>query len=197
MFLLWLWLQIEPSLYEGLGVFLERQQRYCAMLSKDSSYAGRVYNALDFLSEDSGRSLSLNDLCWVWCNNPLLGDRLREEHYNPWRYHGLNLSALWYHGTIEFRLFNGTLNADRIVAYVELCLAILRRAKIHAARNYTVCPSYGPREGFFRLISDLHVSYPTWRALVQPFCQRLERQGLEHLIPGGVREMLSFASQIR
>jgi hypothetical protein len=44
------------------------------------------------------------------------------------RYHGVNLHAAWYHGTVEFRWFNGTLNPDKAEAYVDLCCALMRTA---------------------------------------------------------------------
>lgn len=46
------------------------------------------------------------------------------EHYNPSRYHGINLHAFFTKGTIEFRLFNGTTHAGKIKAYVQFCLAM-------------------------------------------------------------------------
>lgn len=45
-------------------------------------------------------------------------------HYNLTRYHGLNLHAVFTKGTIEFRLFNGTLHAGKIKAYIQFCLAM-------------------------------------------------------------------------
>lgn len=45
-------------------------------------------------------------------------------HYDHTRYHGINLHAWYTKGTIEFRLFNGTLHAGKIKAYVQFCLAL-------------------------------------------------------------------------
>lgn len=45
-------------------------------------------------------------------------------HYNTTRYHGINLHAFFTKGTIEFRLFNGTLHAGKIKAYIQFCLAM-------------------------------------------------------------------------
>lgn len=44
------------------------------------------------------------------------------------RYQGLNLNAIWKVGTVEFRLFNGTLHAGKIKAYIQLALAISAQA---------------------------------------------------------------------
>ena len=46
------------------------------------------------------------------------------QHYNETRYHGLNLHSVFSKGTIEFRLFNGTLHAGEIRSYVTFCLAM-------------------------------------------------------------------------
>lgn len=48
----------------------------------------------------------------------------KNHHYDPSRYHGLNLHSVFSKGTIEFRLFNGTLHAGEIRSYVCFCLAM-------------------------------------------------------------------------
>lgn len=48
----------------------------------------------------------------------------KNQHYNETRYHGLNLHSVFSKGTIEFRLFNGTLHAGEIRSYVCFCLAM-------------------------------------------------------------------------
>lgn len=55
-------------------------------------------------------------------------------HYHASRYHALNLHSLWYRGTIEFRLFEATLHAGEIRAYITLCLAMSAQA-INAKRS--------------------------------------------------------------
>lgn len=51
-------------------------------------------------------------------------ERGKHDHYNQTRYHGLNLHSVFSKGTIEFRLFNGTLHAGEIRSYVTFCLAM-------------------------------------------------------------------------
>ena len=46
------------------------------------------------------------------------------QHYNSTRYHGVNLHAFFTKGTVEFRLFNSTLHAGKIKAYIQFCLAV-------------------------------------------------------------------------
>lgn len=57
----------------------------------------------------------------------------RDAHYHGSRYHALNLHSLWYRGTVEFRLFEATLHAGEVRAYLTLCLAI-SAAAINAKR---------------------------------------------------------------
>lgn len=51
-------------------------------------------------------------------------------HYDGTRYHGVNLHNVWYRGTVEFRWFEGTLHAGKVKAYIQLVLAIARKAII-------------------------------------------------------------------
>jgi hypothetical protein len=37
------------------------------------------------------------------------------------RYHGINPTAFWSHNTMEFRIFNSSLNYERMCAYIEIC----------------------------------------------------------------------------
>lgn len=53
----------------------------------------------------------------------------KNHHYDGSRYHGLNLHSLFSKGTVEYRLFNGTLHAGLIRAYVVMCLAITNYTK--------------------------------------------------------------------
>jgi len=52
----------------------------------------------------------------------------RTKHYSQTRYHGLNLHALWDKGTIEFRMFNSTMHAGEVKAYIQLALAMSHQA---------------------------------------------------------------------
>lgn len=45
----------------------------------------------------------------------------RNSRYVPVRYHWLNLKTLWDYGTLEFRVFNKTLNPLHIISIVEIC----------------------------------------------------------------------------
>lgn len=57
-------------------------------------------------------------------------DSERNQHYNRTRYHGLNLHATFTKGTVEFRLFNSTLHAGEVKAYIQFCLAVTHQALV-------------------------------------------------------------------
>lgn len=61
----------------------------------------------------------------------------KNHHYDCSRYHGLNLHSLFSKGTVEYRLFNGTLHAGLIRAYIVMCLAITNytKEKAYITRN--------------------------------------------------------------
>ncbi len=79
----------------------------------------------------------------------------RSRHYHQSRYHGLNLHSVFTKGTIEFRLFNGTLHAGKIRSYLVLALATSYQALIQksasARRTYTDNEKYTYRCWLLRL----------------------------------------------
>ncbi|WP_270845632.1 amidoligase family protein, partial [Thomasclavelia ramosa] len=72
----------------------------------------------------------------IWYNGNTLRSR---HHYDDSRYHALNLHSVFSKGTIEFRLFNGTLHAGEIKSYIQFCLAISHQALVQtkASRRKT------------------------------------------------------------
>jgi hypothetical protein len=51
------------------------------------------------------------------------------QHGHRSRYCGLNLHSWFYRGTIEFRVFNSSLNAERIQCYIAMSVAIVQDAR--------------------------------------------------------------------
>ena len=45
------------------------------------------------------------------------------------RYHKLNLTSFWRHGTVEFRHHSGTVEAEKIINWVLFCLRLAQTAK--------------------------------------------------------------------
>ena len=74
------------------------------------------------------------------------------QHYDPSRYHLLNLHAAFSTErpahTIEFRAFNGTLDPDKILAYIQLCLAISAQALTSKAASPTRPVTDNPKYAF-------------------------------------------------
>ncbi|MBR0596419.1 amidoligase family protein [Sinanaerobacter chloroacetimidivorans] len=99
----------EDLIYKALGVSVARQNRWCQPVEQ---------RFLDELNRQKPRSLEGVEHIWYD------GDSRRYTHYDNSRYHCLNLHSVFQKGTVEFRLFNGTLHAGKIKAYVQFCLAI-------------------------------------------------------------------------
>lgn len=69
---------------------------------------------------------------------------ISHSHYNSTRYHGVNLHSYFSKGTVEFRLFNSTLHAGKIKAYIQFCLAVSawsitsqEKVVFHSMEGYT------------------------------------------------------------
>lgn len=50
-------------------------------------------------------------------------------HGDNARYYGLNLHSWFYRKTIEFRVFNSSLNPERVQGYIGMCMAIVQDAR--------------------------------------------------------------------
>ena len=79
------------------------------------------------------RKLDDNALQDAWYSTYANSWESRSAHYNTSRYHALNLHSVFYRGTVEFRLFEATLHAGEVRAYINLCLAMSAQA-INAKR---------------------------------------------------------------
>ena len=116
----------EGQLTKAIGIGAWRQERYCRMVDRD--YLRTV---------NLRKPASMDQLADIWYESQ--GCRHgRTQHYNPSRYHMLNLHATFTKGTIEFRLFEfkapteerlGGLHAGELKAYIQLCLAMSELAK--------------------------------------------------------------------
>ena len=98
---------------------------------------------------------------WYSANGANYG---RDAHYNPSRYHMLNLHATFTKGTVEFRLFqfdapdNGKQNgihAGQLKSYIQLCLALSAMAKSVRSASFkpqqNENPKYAMRTWLLRL----------------------------------------------
>lgn len=104
----------EDMIYRALQVSVARENRYCSKVQES------------FLQElNKNKPQTMHELSNIWYE----GHSSRsQQHYDRSRYHALNLHSVFSKGTIEFRLFNGTLHAGEIKSYIQLCLAITNQA---------------------------------------------------------------------
>ena len=78
-------------------------------------------------------------------------------HYHQSRYHALNLHSVFSHGTLEFRLFNSTVeHAGKIKADIQLCLAVCAQALNQRAASHTKTQTTNPAYTF-RTLSLIHI----------------------------------------
>ncbi len=106
----------EDILFRALQVNEARARRWCKKVREPMLERARR------LPGEETKDLTKLERIW-YEGSPSPG-----EHYNWTRYYALNLHSVFYRGTVEFRMFNATLHAGRIKAYVNLCLAISAQA---------------------------------------------------------------------
>lgn len=75
------------------------------------------------------------------------------------RYENLNYLAMGAHGTVEFRLFNGTVHGGKLLAYVALAVHTVARATREVISHQETLPPVYPatREGMIKLLDDLAI----------------------------------------
>lgn len=110
----------EDLLYKTLQVQVDREY-YCK--KADTRF-------LEDLNHKRPRTM--DEVERMWYN----GYGGRYNHYDNSRYHALNLHSVFSKGTIEFRMFNSTLHAGEVKAYIQLCLAISHRALVQRGASH-------------------------------------------------------------
>lgn len=101
-------------IYESLEI-TDRSNRWCKKLNINLLFEMKKYKNL---------TKKIVEKIWYSSANDNYTAGIDYRHYNETRYHGINLHAFFTKGTIEFRLFNSTLHAGKIKAYIQFCLAI-------------------------------------------------------------------------
>ena len=100
--------------YEALQIG-DRENRWCHKISPE---------LLKAMKAGGKESKEAAERIWYSSANDGYTGTIDHQHYNPTRYHGINLHAFFTKGTVEFRLFNGTTHAGKIKAYIQFCLAM-------------------------------------------------------------------------
>lgn len=76
-----------------------------------------------------------NDFYKAWYGSVQNGEFNANRQGHGSRYNGLNLHSWVYRGTIEFRVFNSSLNPKRVQGYIALAVAIVQDAREGFARS--------------------------------------------------------------
>ncbi|HSL72637.1 MAG TPA: amidoligase family protein [Longimicrobiales bacterium] len=103
----------EALIQHALGISPNRLNTFCKSIDP---------RFLERLERDRPRTMDELNSAWygMYCPHP--------QHYDRSRYHGLNLHSIWYRGTIEYRIFNSTLHAGKVKAYIQFVLALSAKA---------------------------------------------------------------------
>lgn len=104
----------QDLIYEALEIG-NRADRWCHKLNSA---------LLVEMKKDKNLSKEKAEQIWYSSANDGYTGGISHEHYNHTRYHGVNLHSYFSKGTVEFRLFNSTLHAGKIKAYIQFCLAV-------------------------------------------------------------------------
>lgn len=107
----------QDLIYKALDV-KESRQTYCRKFSKHF-----IRDLLEKKPQD------FSELASVWYDEPIERAEREHEHYDESRYHLVNLHSYFTRGTIEYRMFNATLEESEVKAAVQFCLAVTHYAK--------------------------------------------------------------------
>lgn len=133
----------EDLLTQALGISPDRRERWCKPV--DQLFLKR-------LNQRKPDTMAAFGNLWYDTSN---WERHAHQHYDPSRYHLLNLHSVFQKGTIEFRAFNSTLHAGEIKSYIQLCMAIshqaLESSSASSRRPVTDNPKYTFRCWLLRL----------------------------------------------
>lgn len=124
----------QDLIYEALEIG-DRAYHWCHKLNS---------SLLNEMKKDKNLSKDRAEQIWYSSANDGYTGGINHEHYNSTRYHGVNLHSYFSKGTVEFRLFNSTLHAGKIKAYIQFCLAVSawsitsqEKVVFHSIEGYT------------------------------------------------------------
>jgi hypothetical protein len=84
----------------------------------------------------AGRGVTVGDVNKAWYGRSYeYAPRTANDHYNQTRYRSLNLHAMFWHGTVEFRCWDATLHAGKVRAAVVASVCAAAVALDCADRN--------------------------------------------------------------
>lgn len=104
----------EHLIHKALQIPKERL-RYCKKVNN---------NLIEMINKEKPKSIT--ELADIWYKDYPYDNR--NIHRNHSRYRGLNLHSTFTKGTVEFRLFNATLNPTEIKSIIQFCMAVNHQA---------------------------------------------------------------------
>lgn len=104
----------QEIIYDALAIG-SRKDRWCRPVSEQ---------LLKTMKKEKEIKESDVEKIWYSPANDNYHGGIDHSHYNQTRYHALNLHSFFQKGTVEFRLFNSTLHAGKIKAYIQFVLAL-------------------------------------------------------------------------
>lgn len=123
----------QDLIYDALEI--RHRERWCKKLSPE---------LLAEMKKTADIEHNRMESIWYSSANSDYSGGISRDHYNNTRYHGINLHSFFSKGTVEFRLFNGTLHAGKIKAYIQFCLAVsawaiesTEKISFRSTANYT------------------------------------------------------------
>jgi hypothetical protein len=131
-----LYYRIEPALY-GIVARSRRSNHYSKAFSSHfgAKKVREIFREKDWVV----RSQKLDTLLYGSLEAARRA-KLNHSQNSDARYYGLNLNAIPLHGTIEFRLHQGTVNPTKILMWGAICSAIVRYGATHTEEEITSLP---------------------------------------------------------
>ncbi|WP_270809998.1 amidoligase family protein [Hungatella effluvii] len=149
----------EDLIYKALQVSVDRKNRFCQPVEER------------FLRElNRKKPKSLSEVSRIWYN----GSSRQSNHYDDSRYRCLNLHSVFQKGTVEFRLFNGTMHAGKIKAYIQLCLAIGAQALNQSCASRRKTQTTNEKYTFRTWLLRLGLNGPEFKTARQHLLENLD-----------------------
>lgn len=157
-----LWYCYEDLIFEALQVG-EGRYKYCKKSDEDFIQRLKDCKNIWFLSRAKVKEMWYEDSA----DSP-------EYKYNDTRYHSLNFHSLFTKGTIEFRLFNGTLDRDLIHSYLQFILAFVRYAISLKRPRFTKIVKENEKYTMRSFLRNLRLNGDTFKICRRVFLENLE-----------------------
>jgi hypothetical protein len=170
---------------KGISMVMNSFERVVFSMMPKSRYSSNWCKRMA-MNKNMIREINSNkDFIHSWYNScdesPSMGK------YNEARYHGLNLHARVYLGTIEFRYHSGTNNPTKIKNWITICQSIVEKGIALGKVMDEVPEDWDSKTHKFMTEGDLGLA---------DFIDMLELDGISQYIIGRVRKFDNYTSEI-